>query len=246
MRTGEKYRQALATRAEWEPYLLAECGLPGPRANLELAQTVVELGSRALFDDYLGYGPDRTPPATAYEFLPLCGIIGLGRLAAEGDHALLARIRSYAGDPRWRVREGVCLGLQRVGDADMDLLLAELKGWLPGSLLEQRAVAATLCEPRLLRAEAHARQVLALLDTITTSLTGAADRRHQDFKTLRQGLAYCWSVAVAACSPAGKPLMEKWLVVPDNDIRWIMKQNLGKARLQRMDPAWVAEQQARL
>jgi hypothetical protein len=30
------------------------------------------------------------------------------------------------------------------------------------------------------------------------------------------------------------------------DLRWIMKQNLGKARLARADPEWVARCQARL
>ena len=55
------------------------------------------------------------------------------------------------------------------------------------------------------------------------------------FKTLRQGLGYCWSVAVAALPEAGKPLMEKWLASADPDIRWIMRENLKKNRLVRMD-----------
>jgi hypothetical protein len=37
----------------------------------------------------------------------------------------------------------------------------------------------------------------------------------------------------------GKPLMEKWLANPDSDIHWIMRQNLQKNRLVRMDAAWV-------
>ena len=32
--------------------------------------------------------------------------------------------------------------------------------------------------------------------------------------------------------------MEKWLVHPDKDVRWIMKENLKKNRLPRMDAAW--------
>ena len=50
---------------------------------------------------------------------------------------------------------------------------------------------------------------------------------------------YCWSVAVVALPVEGKTLMEKWLVTPDKDIRWIMQENLKKARLVRMDAAWV-------
>jgi hypothetical protein len=54
-------------------------------------------------------------------------------------------------------------------------------------------------------------------------------------------MGYCWSVAVAALPDAGKPLMEKWLRSEDKDIRWMMKENLKKNRLARMDAKWVEE-----
>jgi hypothetical protein len=40
--------------------------------------------------------------------------------------------------------------------------------------------------------------------------------------------------------------MEKWLAVPDKDLRWIMKENLKKDRLKRIDAAWVTRWQAGL
>jgi hypothetical protein len=40
---------------------------------------------------------------------------------------------------------------------------------------------------------------------------------------------------IAALPDAGKPLMERWLVSPDPDIGWIMRENLKKNRLVRMD-----------
>jgi hypothetical protein len=46
-------------------------------------------------------------------------------------------------------------------------------------------------------------------------------------------------VAVAAASKAGKPLMEKWCKSPDPNVRWVMKENLTKNRLARMDEKWV-------
>jgi hypothetical protein len=55
-------------------------------------------------------------------------------------------------------------------------------------------------------------------------------------------LAYGWSVAVAAQPAAGKPRMEHWIASPDPDIRWIMKHNLKKKRLLKMDDAWVQAQ----
>jgi hypothetical protein len=46
-------------------------------------------------------------------------------------------------------------------------------------------------------------------------------------------------VAVAALPQEGKAYMQKWLVNSDNDIRWIMHENLKKKRLERMDAGWV-------
>ena len=52
-------------------------------------------------------------------------------------------------------------------------------------------------------------------------------------------MAYCWSVVVAALPEDGKPMMERWLYSEDKDIRWMMKENLKKNRLVKMDEAWV-------
>ena len=52
-------------------------------------------------------------------------------------------------------------------------------------------------------------------------------------------MGYCWSVAVAALPAEGKPMLERWLNLPDQDIRWIMKENLKKNRLVRLDVGWV-------
>jgi hypothetical protein len=243
---ADRYRRALPALDDWEPFLLAESGLPGPRANLELVAVVAELGDEGLFERLLAEGPEVAPTNHPREFLAVCGVVGLGRLLAEGRLELLQRLRDYAADPRWRMREGVCMALQRLGERDMGCLLDEMARWSTGTPLEQRAAAAALCEPRLLGKEVHARRTLAILDEITASVLRRADRRNQSFKVLRQGLAYCWSVAVAALPEAGKPLMEKWLACDDRDVRWIMKQNLGKARLVRADPEWVARCQALL
>ena len=39
----------------------------------------------------------------------------------------------------------------------------------------------------------------------------------------------------------GKPALEHWLASEDADVRWIMRENLKKNRLAKMDAAWVAE-----
>jgi hypothetical protein len=51
---------------------------------------------------------------------------------------------------------------------------------------------------------------------------------------------------VAALRGEGKRLMDKWLVDTDRDVRWIMKENLKKNRLARVDAGWVTTWQSRV
>ena len=235
----DDYRAKLRTLDHWDAYLLAESGLPGPRGNLELAQVVADEGDADLFWRYVGYSADLAPVNSPYEFLAFCGVVGLGRLLAEGNRDLLPTLRRFASDPRWRLREAVAMAMQRLGDADMDALIAELNQWSRGTPLEQRAAAAAICEPRLLRQPQYALAALKILDAITASILLTGNRRGEDFLALRKGLGYCWSVAVAVLPAAGIPVMEKWLVFANKDIRWIMRENLKKERLVRMDASWV-------
>jgi hypothetical protein len=228
---SDRYREILPTLADWIPYLLQESGLPGPRGNLELAQVVADLGNAALFESLLRYDAQAAPVNSPQEFLAFCGAVGLGRLAAEGDLSHLPTLRSCASDPRWRMREGVAMALQRLGDVNMPLLLNEMKAWAKGNSLEKRAAAAALCEPRLLKKQDQAEAVLEILDDITASIHRVKNRKDEGFIALRKGLGYCWSVAVAAHPQAGKPLLQKWLADQDADITWIMRENLKKNRL---------------
>ena len=240
------YRQVLRALDDWDAFLRRESGLPGPRANLELVQAVAEEGDAARFQRYLALGPEQAPVNSPQAFLAVCGVVGLGRLLAEGHQEFLATLRRCAADPRWRIREGVAMALQRLGDVDMAALLGVAEEWSRGSLLEQRAAAAAVCEPRLLGQPEHVGRVLQLLDAITASLTQVAERRSDDFRVLRQALGYCWSVAVAAWPEKGQPMMEAWLASSDRDVRWVMKENLRKNRLQRLDAAWVEMCKAQL
>jgi hypothetical protein len=232
-----EYRQTLREREDWIPLLRKESGLPGPRGNLELAYAVAAEGSKERFEQLLAFqGEENTPEV----FLVFCGLVGLGKLAAQ-EPKLFERIRRYASDPRWRVREAVATGLQLAGDQNMDLLLKETRRWSKGNWYEKRAAAAALAEPRLLKEPKHIKEVLKMLDDITESMESSGETKDESFKVLRQGMAYCWSVVVAALPESGKPLMEKWLSSSDKDILWMMKENLKKNRLARMNPDWVKE-----
>jgi hypothetical protein len=246
VRQVEQYRAVLSTLEDWDSFLLEESRLPGPRANLELLQAVADEGQESMFLRWIRLTPDQAPTNSPQVFLAVCGVVGLGRLLAEGRSELLSTLRPFASDPRWRIREGVAMALQRLGERDMDMLLREMEEWCGGNLLEKRAAAAALCEPRLLSHKEHAERVLHLLDQITASLLSGANRRGDDFQALRKGLGYCWSVAVAAYPAKGKELLEKWFSSTDPDVRWIMKENLSKNRLLRMDATWVQKSSAQL
>ena len=96
MTKADDYRTKLCALDNWDSYLLKESGLPGPRGNIELAQVVADEGNRQLFQRYIVYTADKAPVNSPYEFLAFCGIVGLGRLIAEGDSDLLKTLRRYA------------------------------------------------------------------------------------------------------------------------------------------------------
>lgn len=223
--------EALPT-PQWTAYLTEHSGLPGPRANLELLDVAGDLAPPELL---------RSWAEDADEYLATCGTAGLGRLVDRVDDPDARRLRAAADDARWRVREGVAFALQRVGDREPALLRQVLAAWSDGGPLVQRAAAAGVCEPRLLHDRATLAAALDVLDAATTALAAlpAARRRDPDARTLRQGLAYCWSVAVAADPSCGLPRFERWARDPDPDVRWLVRQNLTKSRLTRADPTAV-------
>ncbi len=235
----DDYRERLRALADWEQFLLEESRLPGRRANLELARAVAEEGDKKLFNRLLALDAEKAPTNSPEEFLAFCGVLGLGRLLSEGNTEILERLRLCAADPRWRIREAVAMALQRLGEVDMVSLLEEMEKWSRGSPLERRAAAAALCEPKLLHEREHVGRVLEILDEITAGVRSVENRRNEEFRALKKGLGYCWSVAVAACPELGKRAMEKWFGSEDKDVLWIMKENLKKKRLARMDAAWV-------
>ncbi len=239
MGKANAYRETLKTLEHWDEFLLRESGLPGRRANLELAQAVADEGDEELFARYLSFGSGEAPTNSPHEFLAFCGVVGLGRILAEGKMELFGRLRPYSADPRWRIREAVAMALQRLGKEDMDALLQAMARWSQGNLLEKRAAAAALCEPSQLGETTHAETTLQILDQITASIQHVENRKSDEFKALRKGLGYCWSVAVVAAPEKGKRVIEKWFASEDKDVIWIMKQNLRKKRLVRMDAEWV-------
>jgi hypothetical protein len=241
MKKVQAYLEELKALENWDAYLMQESGLPGPRGNLELIQAVAEIGNEEQFLHLISFTPEKAPVNSQEEFLSACGTVGLGRLVAAGKREYLKLLRVLASDPRWRTREGVAMALQLYGETHMDELINEMKYWAEGSYYEKRAAAAALCEPKLLSQKDQVFEVLQILDTITKSIVNIEDRKDEGFVALRKGLAYCWSVAIVYNYSEGKKLFEKWISCKDRDIKWIIRENLKKDRLSRLDKAWVQE-----
>lgn len=223
----EGYRAELRKLKNWAPYLIKHSGLPGPRANLQLLAAVVEEGDAEQFWQ-LSNSTD--------EFIAACGAAGLGRIALTDSESVMPRLRELASDPRWRVREGVAIGLQRFGREDMRRLIIQTKKWSARDPFLQRAAVAALCEPPLLKDTRVAADVLAILDRITSSLAEKKDRRSEGFRVLRQALGYGWSVAAAAAPRDAVPYLKKWMRSDDPDVMWVMKSNISKSRMVSIKP----------
>ena len=223
----DEYRSDLGRldRTAWPDYLDRHSHLPGPRGNIELALALAELADTDLDDELIASGD---------EFRTFCGVLGLGSTATKP--AVLARLRELATDQRWRVREAVAMALQRCGDVNLPALEMIVLDWAcDPHLLVQRAAVAAICEPRLLVGPAAAAVAIEVCRRTTHALAALPeDRRHDpDVRTLRQGLGYCWSVAVAADPAQGLPAF--WaLDDADADVAWIVRENLKKARLTRL------------
>lgn len=246
MKKTQIYVEKLKVIDAWDDYLMEESGLPGPRGNLELIYAAAEIGSEEMFLHLLSFTPDIAPVNSQQEFLAACGTVGLGRLVSEGKKEYLEKLRILASDPRWRTREAVAMALQIYGEEHMDELINEMEDWSNGNSYEKRAAAAALCEPKLLKQKEQVSKVLKILDRITESIIGIEDRKDEGFKALRKGMAYCWSVAVAHYPEEGKRMFEKWVDSHDKDIRWIVKENLKKDRLNRMDEDWVGKMKEKI
>jgi HEAT repeat protein len=210
-------------------YLDAHSNLPGPRGNLELAHAFADWAPDDLVDSL---APDDD------EYIRFCTVLALGqRLAGRGDPGLVEVLRGHARDARWRVREAVATGLQRVGDRNLPHLVAIVEAWAhDDDRLVQRAAVAAICEPRLLASPVGVKAALAACRDTTGALAALPleARRRDDVRALRQALGYCWSVAIAADPSAGLPSFAELRASEDPDVRWIVRENLRKARLQRV------------
>jgi hypothetical protein len=235
-------------------YLVTNSNLPGRRGNLELAHAFADVLAASpesynqswdLCLDLTSLSAKMAPVDSSTEFLPFCGTLGVGALGAVESacyEEALVMLRKLASDPRWRLREAVAQGLQRLLAVEPRETCAALANWaVEGDLWEMRAVAAAVAEPALLADKELAQDALALHSTIVEQVRQVADRRSDAFRILRKGLAYTVSVVVAALPADGFEWMSDLVDIEDRDLTWVVKQNLKKNRLVKRFPGQVTE-----
>jgi hypothetical protein len=241
-------------------FLCEHSNLPGRRENLELAGQLAEaLAGRArgeqtdaawrVASSLAAVGAAEAPTGDPGEFLAFCGTLAAAGFAGDPlrGAAVWELIRRAAEDRRWRLREAAAQAMQRAAPADPEGTRALLEEWAAvGSWLLCRAVAAGTADPPLLRDPAWAAAALRWHEVILARLAAAEDRRDAGFKVLRQGLGFSLSVVVAAAPERGFALLDRLLPTADRDLAWVLRSNLGKARLARAHPAAVAARLALL
>lgn len=253
------FQQRIETREQWPLLageLLNQSGLPGPRANLSLAEEFARCFARSevsdeswsLLSSWADIPPNEADAQDPREFLPFCAVLAYGAsygyTDSEGRTGIEGKLRLAMNDSRWRVREAAAMALQEIGEFDFELLRGILDGWRPeATALEQRAFIAGLAHPPLLRDKNHADYCLELsADILNELLSGKyrqADPEH--VRVLSKGLEYALSLFVASQPEAGFALLRRLAGSGDKMMIRIVKSNLGKKRLSQKYPEEVQE-----
>ena len=225
-------------------YLLSHSNLPGPRGNLELLYAFAENAEPGIIGECL----QCIKPDTANspeEFVGMCGVLGYA-VAHKADNAgTIAFLNPYASHSSWRIREAVAMGIQAIAAGALEKTLVNISPMTAGNGYERRAVVAGLCEPKLLGRADETVKVLKILESITRTLDH--DKKlTDDEEALRKGLGYGWSVAIAASPEDGKRYFEALFSLSGKHIQWIIRENLKKNRLSKMDNVWVGRCAERL
>ncbi|MEA4812690.1 MAG: hypothetical protein VB108_08990 [Anaerolineaceae bacterium] len=225
-------------------YLKQHGGLPGPRANLELIYSFAKSASQPEADECLTYLTAEVHDCPE-EFVACCGVLAQALLYGSDLSKAFNFLRPTASHASWRLRETVAMGIQELSVMNLENTFPFLKEWSDGNPYEQRAVAAGLCEPKLLKDIKDAKTTCETLMYLSETLNKEG-RLSEPEQCLKKALGYGWSVVLAAYFDEARPYFERLLDLPARPMRWIVAENLKKNRLIRKDKAWVEKTQTRL
>ncbi len=242
--------------SEIERYLCLNSNLPGPRGNLTLADKFAgffktDIMNKELIDllfQWASIPNEIAPTNDRGEYLPFCAILSLGAHYYYSEDETKLRImnlfKKAMNDKRWRVREGVAMGVQYIAEKDFEPVRIYFTNWYADSnFLEKRAFLAALAHPPILKNKDIVRFSLSMSENILKDILSAGEesRKSEEFSVLSKGLQYCLSVFVTELPEEGFALLNKYGQSKDKDIRKIIKSNLGKSRLTKKYPQAVDE-----
>lgn len=243
---------------EIESYLLEHSNLPGKRGNIELAfsfadyieeQYTTNTGQVLTYCVTLIAEHPFTPDVISNEeFLPFCAIVAVGRIGKidpTKEDDVIALLNISAKDGRWRMREAVAMAIQELMDVRPQATIEKLYAWVhEDNYLIHRAVAAGLAEPRFMKDRAIARISLDIHKIIMDKVArDYAMRGDTDYKVLVKGLCYTLSVIITGIEDEGFAYLEALINTDHPIMKKIVRENLKKKRLQRLNEEKVVELQ---
>lgn len=243
-----------------ESHLLDFSNLPSKRGNIELAFS---------FADYVevNYGNDKSKVFNYCrrlisennevkkdkgneEFLPFCAIVALGRIGKIDQNKkdeVLEVLKENAKDGRWRIREAVAMAIQELMDVNPKGTIEKLKKWADeDNYLIHRAVLAGLAEPRLMKNKEIARASLEIHKEIIEKVEKEKNSKDIEYKVLVKGLCYTLSVTITGIEGEGFSCLEELMNKNNPIITKIVRENLKKDRLKRLNESKVSELQEKL
>ncbi|MBS4535730.1 hypothetical protein GOQ29_08895 [Clostridium sp. D2Q-14] len=234
-------------------YLISNSNLPGRRANLELADafgdTVIEIyniNTKNIWDlckNMTEIRHKEIEENDPEEFISFCGLVGIGSISSVCSSYFsegLLILKNAAKDIKWRIREAVAMGIQRVLLNDAKKIINELEEWIKKKdYYIWRAVVAGLAEPDIVKNKEVAKKALEIHKEILKQILDIEDRKLDSYKKLRQALGYTLSVVVEQIPKEGFKYINHIVKEDDKDIIWIVKSNLKKNRLLKKYPKEV-------
>ena len=222
-------------KLEW--FVVKNSDLPGPRATLELAFALSEVyENREVLGKWIEIDADRAGVNDPKSFLPFCAAVCLGKLYANTkDAKIIGVLKKLAKDDRWRIREAVAFGFQKIEEDDLSELKRICSGWVADSSnREKRAILVSLAHPKIL----DKNTAVFCFEILTNVLENM--ERDEDFEILKKGLEFVISVYVAANPEYGFAFLENWIGI-DKVMDAIIKSNLKKNRLLKKHPKRTEE-----
>ena len=236
-------------------FLRAHSNLPGPRGNLELAWQFADDDGRPrrrgcrgaawrVASGLAAVGPQEAPTGDPGEFVAFCGTLGGGGLRGRagpeagglGDRARGRRRTSAGASGRRRPRpsSGPCPpipgGSGRAGRVGRRRVVApRVAPWPPAWPI--RHCCGTRRWPR---------PALRLHEGLLARFTWPPGTgRTTGTRCFARASGTPLSVVVAAAPVPGFALLRRLAAIPDRDLGWVLRSNLGKGRLARAHPREV-------